>query len=314
LGLIGFWICFYSIYINFPYIRAGADLVTEFKVELVQKGSPFRSGHQRLRIMAFGDSKILAGFIPPLFDSILALGGVAAESYNLGLPGDQRFVSHLETLVSRGEAPDIALLGYPWPDVDESGPTVFRFISDDNVVLDRVFPFRHMPRDFFVTLGLASSRGGLPAFYRQAEQTLRRVELDRGYYFIVGQSHEKDDQLPEAFGLPTDTPMKICARQRVNTHTDTFRKLQNALLEHHVRCIFIPLYYRIHQQAEAPEVNAEVVTSLDGVAPFAVAGPDYYLYPNRLFSDPTHLNRRGAEVYTRQLAEAVVGGLREIER
>jgi hypothetical protein len=30
-------------------------------------------------------------------------------------------------------------------------------------------------------------------------------------------------------------------------------------------------------------------------------GPDYYLYPNRLFADQTHLNQSGARVYTEAL-------------
>ena len=32
-----------------------------------------------------------------------------------------------------------------------------------------------------------------------------------------------------------------------------------------------------------------------------VIGPDYWQYPNRMFSDPAHLNPHGAEIYTRDL-------------
>jgi hypothetical protein len=32
-----------------------------------------------------------------------------------------------------------------------------------------------------------------------------------------------------------------------------------------------------------------------------VLGPDYFLYPNRLFADQTHLNEAGARIYTEAL-------------
>jgi hypothetical protein len=32
-----------------------------------------------------------------------------------------------------------------------------------------------------------------------------------------------------------------------------------------------------------------------------VLGPDYHLYPNRLFAAQTHLNEAGAQVYTQAL-------------
>jgi hypothetical protein len=36
-----------------------------------------------------------------------------------------------------------------------------------------------------------------------------------------------------------------------------------------------------------------------------VLGPDYFLYPNALFSDQTHLNTAGARVYTEALYRLV---------
>ena len=36
---------------------------------------------------------------------------------------------------------------------------------------------------------------------------------------------------------------------------------------------------------------------------FTPAGPNYFLFANRYFSDPVHLNPEGARVYTRRLAE-----------
>ena len=59
----------------------------------------------------------------------------------------------------------------------------------------------------------------------------------------------------------------------------------------------------------------------DGSAPFfkglndklKLLGPDYYLYPNKLFSDQTHLNRAGAQVYTEALFHLVESKIRALQ-
>ncbi len=310
LGFVLLWCCFYLFYKGFPYVRPGADQVTEFKLRLVREGHPFSSGHKRLRMMAFGDSKTLAGFVPDVFERTMALEGIAVESYNLGLPGDVKYVSRLETLIARGEAPDVALLSFAWPDTDEAKPDAFHFIADDDVVMTRIFPFRRLPRDLFVFAGLARARGGALAFYREAESILRQVETDRGYYFISGQSHYPGDRLPDDYKDADDTPALAEVRHAA-TNTETFRRLSRELADHHIRCVFTPRYFREGQRAPVPDSNTALAATLKGSATFTQAGPDYYLYPNRYFSDTAHLNREGAAIYTRQLGELMAGWLRE---
>jgi hypothetical protein len=45
-----------------------------------------------------------------------------------------------------------------------------------------------------------------------------------------------------------------------------------------------------------------------------VRGPDYWLYPNRIFSDPGHVNPEGAATYTRDLWELLAPVIREASR
>ncbi len=40
---------------------------------------------------------------------------------------------------------------------------------------------------------------------------------------------------------------------------------------------------------------------VEQATPCKLLGPDYYLYPNRLFADQTHLNQAGARLYTEAL-------------
>ena len=192
---------------SFPICQTGAVLVTRFKHNLARNGHPFRTSHG-LKVMAFGHSVMLAGFIPSLFDSQMAAAGIShVESYNFGLPGDGLFVGDLETMIARGVGPDLVLLIVPWPAGEKREQTIFHFMNDDSALIDTLFPFRNLPRDLFVMMVEA---GGRPAAFRrtylQSERTIGKLEADRGYYFITRQSHYANYELPDDFRSPTDTP------------------------------------------------------------------------------------------------------------
>ncbi|MCC6321834.1 MAG: hypothetical protein IT438_10425 [Phycisphaerales bacterium] len=295
---------------RFPYVRSGATLVTEMKRGLAEAGRPFaRDGS--LRVMAFGSSKTLSGFIPDLFDREAARLGVAGvESYNFGLPGEFAFVEEFEAMVDRGAGPDVALLIIPWPAEELPAPSVLRPITHNRPIIDAVFPFRKLPRDAFI---MATESGFSPsrfrAAYAESERTVKQVALDRGYYFIARQSHYANDQLPAAFTAPTDTPGQIAPR--VIPRGPVFDRISKLCRERGVRCIYVPSYFREGQYAPARGHNPEAASVLAGHDEFAIVGPDYLLYPNRLFSDPIHTNRVGAEDYTRAIAALVAPELKK---
>ena len=61
----------------------------------------------------------------------------------------------------------------------------------------------------------------------------------------------------------------------------------------------MPTYYREGLYAPAGSNRADRIALRNhGIE---LLGPDYWLYPNRAFSDPTHLNPNGAEAHTRRL-------------
>lgn len=294
-----------------PYLQSGADLVAAYKHDLSHRGTPF-GNTTALKVMAFGDSVTLAGFVPALFDSSMrANGGPEVLSFNFGLPADPRFVDDLEALAVRGQAPDVALLLCPWVSVAPPARTIFNFLPEDARIMRGFFPYRLLPRNLSIALAEAHGRpSALWANYRRAAATFEQVRADRGYFFIARQSHFPNDELPTDFRAATDTP----------DHPDPRHVPGGPILErlaalgerYHITFIFIPLYVREHKASAPDSLNLATVRLLASYPRFSVAGPDYWRYPNILFSDAVHANQRGAAVYTRALAVLLAPRLRAL--
>ena len=76
-------------------------------------------------------------------------------------------------------------------------------------------------------------------------------------------------------------------------------------MQYHIHCYYVPYYLRIGEAAAPPTYNQQFAAFVNKASTCQLLGPDYYLYPNKLFSDQTHLNRAGAEVYTEALFRLV---------
>jgi len=313
IGLGGFallYLLFLGIYLRFPYLRPGDNLVATMKHDTARNGNFFKSARgERIHVVAFGYSKMLSGFRPDLFDSQMAAGGFATESYNFGLPGDSKFVSDLEAMAAHGTAPDIALLTFPWPSTPPPGPTFFHFINNDQELMEELFPFHHLPRNLFILAVQAHSLRRMPEVYEEDKQSVFQVAKDRGYYFISRQSHYPHDELPPTLRLPTDKPQELSPR--VVTLGPVYEQLATALAQHKIKCLLIPNYFRDGEFALPPTPNPQTARVLEGQPNVAVVGPDYWLYANRLFSDPEHANRPGAVTYTKDVADLVTGWLKQ---
>lgn len=308
-GFVAIYLIFLALFIRFPYLRPGDNLVSDFKHSQARNGDLFKSAGG-IHVMAFGYSKTLAGFIPKEFDSELAADGFpGVESYNFGLPGDSRFVADLEAMARHNTAPNIALLTFAWPALEDQGPTFFHFINNDWEMTDMIFPFRHLPRDFFIMATDAHGLSGLPKAYAQSRHAVEQVASDRGYFFIARQSHFAHDELPEGYRLPTDTPKKIVPREV--PLGPVYQHLAAVLAAHKIECIFVPLYFREGEFAPVPAINETTVKTLAGQPNVTIVGPDYWLYPNCYFSDPQHANRAGAREYTRSLATLVANWMKQ---
>ena len=293
LGVL--WLAFYLIWVAFPYIRPGAVLIYEAKEKLERKGKLFPPSASR-RLAIFGNSKVLAGFIPAQFDF-----EIPGYSFNLGKPDETQTIRDIELLARSGQLPHRILLTVPWT-TNEAPATPFRFLQDDDAILGKLFPFRKFPRDLALFGILSRFHGGMRTFYRYSEESVSRMEKDRGWYFIEGQSHYANDRLPDGLRLASDRPSWI-DDSGFDPRGREFERLNDAAVRYGLHYFLVPRYYREGELASPPEFAAAVAVRLQNFPHFTVAGPYYLLFPNHYFSDPVHLNREGARVYTHRLAE-----------
>lgn len=290
---VAVWLLFYSLY---PFVRNGAETIAVAKTAYLDSHAIF-SPRSRARVLAFGNSKTLAGFNPAIYDQAV---GEGTESFNAGRPGNNRFLDFLKPILASGTRPTHILV--LTPPTDESDLTWRDYWRHDNLLANLLFPFRYFPRD--LVLFLASSRrgGGIVATYQKNVDTTARVIAERGYYFIEGQSHFAGDRLPDDYQLPTDSP-NIVPPRIIDPDAPAFKELVALSATYGFKVIFVPTPYRTGEVAPPEPMGADVVTALPTVPGFYVAGPARWLFEPSDYSDPIHLNREGAALYSRRLAE-----------
>ena len=290
------WVILYALWWSFPFVRPGHEQIYDLKLELASQGEVLRR-RAPIRVAVFGDSRVLSGFDPDLFDE---LSGGAVESYNLGLPNASDFLDVLESMVASGSSPTHALLVFPWSSKQETG--AWDLIQDDRELISRLFPFRHFPRDLAQFLVRSYQHGGVSSYYDYMREQVEAARRDRGYFFIEHMSHFPNDRLPDDFRLESESPDRVLVRSYALSGNGYMRIRELSDL-HEIQFIMVPLYQREGQYAPPPSNEKQrQLLEPHGVS---MRGPDYWLYPNRFFADPTHVNREGAAHYTQQLWHTV---------
>nr|WP_157872549.1 hypothetical protein [Bradyrhizobium sp. ORS 278] len=257
---------------------------------------PMFEPHDRFRVMFFGHSKALTCIRPRELDSAM---GPDFRSYNLGLPGEVRFLPLLEAALLAGNVPTHVALTLPW-DGRPDGEGLIEALRNDSAIVNMLIPFRTLPRD--AALFLYENRRRLTdAVHDVAEQRQGMLE-QRGWYFIKSQSHYANDRLPDDYTLPTDTPARI-ERRAIPDMSHSRKRLEQLAHQYGFKILLIPVPYRIGQYAPAPAPDIDRVARLADDPSIQVVGPDYFLYPPAMFSDPQHMNLSGAMAYTSDLAK-----------
>jgi hypothetical protein len=305
------WTVLESIHVRFPYLQAGSDIVSNAKRSW-SLTHPVFDDDAKVRVLVFGNSKTLASFNPALFDTRVAEAGVSGkvQSFNEALPGERRFVVYLDQLLSAGARPTHVLIQFP-PIPEDHELTLSEWVRHDKMIVDTLFPFRTLPRDFTLFVFASFGHGGISGFYRESEQVAQQVVQDRGYYFLKGQSHFEGDRLPDDFSSPTDTPTKLGTRP-IDTALPPFVRLSNLAKRYHFKVVFFPPAYRVGELAPPP-TRDPVEQTVPGYPEFILLGDDYWLMPPRFFSDPVHPNVEGADIYTTRLAALVAPLLKRDE-
>ncbi|MGA9672210.1 MAG: hypothetical protein WBQ94_23555 [Terracidiphilus sp.] len=302
VGFVLLWLFFYGIFRLFPYVSAGADVVYRAKIHQEFSGVVFSEDHPGKRVLIFGSSKVLAGFVPAYFDQPTTAAVSKYYSYNSGYPARSTFVPQLSEMVKRRTGvPDILLLTLPWNSTANHINLLHPALSDHDAA-EAVFPFRYLIRDFVSFLLSAREHGGPLKYYRQAHANVERVIDDRGYYFVSEQSRYQSDSLPDDFRLPSDEPAVVLNRS-ADAGSAELKELNRIVEMHQIKCYFVPQYMREGEYAPPPATDIAFAELLRRNSSCKQLGPDYYLYPNRMFSDRAHLNRDGARVYTKAIYE-----------
>jgi hypothetical protein len=289
---VAIWAAFAGIGWYFPYIKNGSDVVAQTKRELAE--SQLFGMDASPRVVAFGDSKTLAGFIPDLFDQTVA---GATRSFNLGLPAEPAFIDMLESALAAGTRPTHILVQIPPLDSPQSSRWL-EFRAGNHQIAERLFPFRTLPRDAVLFL-FETRRRGLRQTYDVNRRQIAQMIQNRGYFFIKSQSHFPNDQLPDHYAIATDTPSSQ-AQRKLDLNSASFARLMKLADRYEFMVVIIPPAYRVG------EYGAPSTSDFDLHNPplprLRVVGPAYYLYPPAMFSDPVHLNPHGAAAYTSAVA------------
>jgi hypothetical protein len=293
------WAVLYGLWHGLPYLKNGSDVVFNAKLQREHQGQVFPADPAVTRVLIFGNSKILAGFVPAWFDQMSSADHQHVSSFNSGFPGSDLFLPPLQAMCARGQAPNVLLMTLPWSR-DPRPRGIFHFIPDDHAVIDELFPFRNFLRDLTAFLLAAPSHGGVMSYYRESEQNERDVIAERGYHLITEQSHFAGGRLPDDFHLESDQATKRLPRIAPSQSTQ-IAQLNQLIRQYHIDCYFVPFYLRDGEAAPAEARDAAFAAQVEQATPCKLLGPDYYLYPNRLFADQTHLNQAGARVYTEAL-------------
>lgn len=286
------WAGLVAAYAALPSVLPGSDQVIAAKWRTMAAPSPFPAT-ARHRIAIVGDSRILSGFLPDAFDEAV---GDQTTSQNLGMPGVRAVVPSIDAIATWDPPPTHVLLGNAWRDRPEA--TWWAQLQDDRELLDKLFPFRRLPRDAIVFLARSGEHGGAAGHFLHFNTTLGNLERDRGYHFIASQSHFAEHRLPADFSHPSDHPDRPAPRVLPTAGPQLARLLE---LKEQIgfEVMVVPTYLRALSCAPAPIEDNPGIESLG----IRVVGPAYWRYPEHLFSDSQHANADGARRYTEDLAK-----------
>ena len=272
------------------YIKPGSEIMSAAKVEYARTGTLFDMS-KNVRVLVIGNSKIMSGFLPAQFERDVP----QSSAYNYGKPQVQS-MDELAVILRRGQIPTHVLFAVDWRDVAVPSRSVFHPIVSDQVLIDELFPFRHLIRNGMVFLMRSHSFGGIRNFYHLGQESVAQMNRDQGYFFIAEQSRFPGHRLPANFRLDSDDPASVIYRQP-NLSSHSFQQLHDLSLKYGFKVLVIP-YYRRNGESGSPGVNKGLVSALQPYDNFKVLGDEYYLFDNSYFSDLMHLNLEGAEMYT----------------
>ncbi|MGE5341671.1 MAG: hypothetical protein ACM3SY_09340 [Candidatus Omnitrophota bacterium] len=292
--------------------KDGAALVCEKKRNMVRSGD-VRHAPDKANVLFMGTSRILAGMIPAYFD---ALTGGKTFSYNLAFPAltisESYFV--LKDYLDNNPPPQVIVIS---PDIRRCKTcTVSNYyavqgmekwseilsltqnLQTKSIIFNFLFPFRMYK---YFTVQYVKDRLFSPESIRDIQKKnraiLSRMETDRGYYFIQEQATFGDN--------PGDETVPGQSSKRgleYDPFDDPYVELFFDLAaRYRIHVLLIQPAFREGQYVQHQEIPFQYHVLRNRYDNVSIAGDGWKMKFLKLayFADASHLNQKGAMVYTR---------------
>ncbi|GAB4424101.1 MAG: hypothetical protein OHK0039_41070 [Bacteroidia bacterium] len=278
------------------YLKDGSTVINDAKRRALENGT-FEPDQRRTVIFFVGNSRILSGFVPEVFDS---LNQGRTQSFNLALGGTE-VMDGLVMLSQASVQPDVIVLQYPWSEAYVPGE-----VSGEVLDMDDIVPFKDLFKDMLLFAGRARSQGySLSDYYRISREINTNMLATRGYYFIEGQALYDDFRLPPDFTMAGDDTTLV---ERVEPPLSgaNYAWIQAYCARHDIELVLGSEFRRYNERK--PATPADYVNRAELAQQprlHVTPGPPYYVMDNQYFSDAVHLNPTGARLWTARMHQDI---------
>jgi hypothetical protein len=297
--------------------KDGASIICEQK-RLAVRNDQWKVSEEKPTVLFFGASGILSAIIPTVFDSIL---DHQTYSLNLALPALPigPYYHCLLDYLEHNDPPEYIILTYH---IDSEEVILFNsyanqginfpdelfsyFIhrKDKNQMLNYLLPlhvykepvFKYMYNSVLDPSDIQENRE------RNARIVNRMIE-NRGYYFIIEQSKYPDGRLPDDYKEESDSPERPMKMYDPGSdvYVEKFFSLTKKLGTQVLLVNYPVRQGKYKQFNKTPKEIQKLLKTYDNVS-ISKDGWKIPFFENKYFSDPHHLNKWGAEMYTKQVA------------
>jgi len=321
--LLGFLLLLAILLLNYLGVKAGniykdgAALVCETKREMIRSGEvSYMKG--KINVLFLGTSRILAGIVPAYFDQ---LSGGKTFSYNLALPALPISTSYfvLQDYLVKNPPPEYiimelyiskcrncSLFNY-YANQGLSGlseiVSLFMNLENKSIIINYFFPFKMYK--FFVFKYFYDRilrPTNIMQIMEKNNSILNRMKKNRGYYFIEEQAITDEEQRETEFNKKKK---KIIGKGGIyDPFVDPYvKRFFDLTFEKKIKVLLIQPAFQENQYLQYKEMPLQFASILKRYDNVYMTNEGWKLkfYERQFFGDPTHLDKDGALMYTKEI-------------
>ena len=314
IGLITI-IVVYTIIGNFvgEYLNDGGRLVTRYKREALRKGAFLNSDNTARDVLVLGDSEILSGFVPQIFN---ALSEHKINSINLALPGQPlssayyMLKEHLRNTSTKPNAviiffnvnyQKINFYGTEGASLEEALGHLY-YKNNAEYFVKYLIPSRQYIVNIFKYLKMfLFNRQTLFKLKKKNKDVLDKV-LNNDGYLPLSLDRYPNSILPDSIYEPTDNPNIV--HEFPNVKEDIyFHKFVELINKHQLKTLVIRTPKRIGSRKKEKIIPSTLESLLLSNRLFFLGNNGWKtkFYKNQFFADTRHLNPNGANKFTKDI-------------